>query len=104
MTRYQPFASINHVKKTTIIMKNKKIINMVHDQYMITCKDTNDHLGLPSGLHLQPYLTAVSLCSLSRKLSEIVLTTSNYLDQYDKLAYLIIAVFPTGMLALLREV
>ncbi len=28
----------------------------------------------------------------------------NNLDQYDPLAYLIIAVFPTGMLALLREV
>jgi hypothetical protein len=77
---------------------------MVHDQYMITSKDTNNHLGLTSGLHLQPNVTESqqSQCSLSK--NDQLQNSHNNLDQYDPLAYLIIAVFPTGMLALLREV
>jgi hypothetical protein len=90
-------------KKTTIIMKNKNIINMIHDQYMITSKDTNNHLGLQVIFILNLILVCLSVhCHENDQLQN----SPNNLDQYDQLqlAYLIITVFPTGMLALLRKV
>jgi hypothetical protein len=83
-------------------MKDTKIINMVHNQYMITRNDTNDHLGL----YKWSSSSTLSHNSLNVHCNETdqLQNSHNNFDQYDPLTYLIIAVFPIGMLALLREV
>jgi hypothetical protein len=84
-------------------MKNKNIINMFHDQYRIWSIVTQTIILDVQVVFIFYLISQQSLCVHCHENDQLQ-NSHNNLDQYDPLAYLIIAVFPTGMLALLREV